>query len=124
VFLACLGARRDFGGRETFTGALLGVAGIGRPSTEGGTPEEIAAKAVESGAKIVILCSSARVYAEQAVPVARALKDAGIARVYIAGRKKETAAADVDEVIDGEVFDGMDVVAFLGDALDRIGVAK
>jgi methylmalonyl-CoA mutase len=30
----------------------------------------------------------------------------------------------VDEVIDGEVYDGMDVVAFLGDAMDRIGVAK
>ena len=124
VFLACLGARRDFGGREMFTGALLGVAGIDRPSTEGGTPEEIAAKAVESGAKFVILCSSARIYAEQAVPVARALKDAGVQTVFIAGRKKETAAGDVDEVIDGEVFDGMDVVSFLGDVLDRIGVAK
>jgi methylmalonyl-CoA mutase len=124
IFLACLGARRDFGGRETFTGALLGVGGIDRPSSEGGTPEEIAAKAVESGAKFVILCSSARVYAEQAVPVARALKEAGIGTVYIAGRKKEAQAEDVDEVIDGEVFDGMDVVAFLADAMDRIGVAK
>jgi methylmalonyl-CoA mutase len=124
VFLACLGARRDFGGREMFTGALLGVAGINRPSSEGGTPEEIAAKAVESGAKFVILCSSARVYAEQAVPVARALKEAGIQTVFIAGRKKEAASDDVDEVIDGEVFDGMDVVAFLSGVLDRIGVAK
>ncbi len=124
IFLACLGARRDFGGREMFTGALLGVGGIDRPSSEGGTPEEIAAKAVESGAKFVILCSSAKVYAAQAVPVARALKDAGIQTVFIAGRKKETAAEDVDEVIDGEVFDGMDVVGFLADAMDRIGVAK
>jgi methylmalonyl-CoA mutase len=124
VFLACLGTRRDFGGREMFTGALLGVGGIDRPSSEGGTPTEIAAQAVASGAKFVILCSSAKVYAEQAVDVARALKDAGIGTVFIAGRKKETAAEDVDDVIDGEVFDGMDVVAFLGDAMDRIGVAK
>jgi methylmalonyl-CoA mutase len=72
----------------------------------------------------VILCSSARVYAEQAVPVARALKEAGIQTVFIAGRKKEAASDDVDEVIDGEVFDGMDVVAFLSGVLDRIGVAK
>jgi methylmalonyl-CoA mutase len=64
------------------------------------------------------------VYAEQAVGVARALKDAGIGTVFIAGRKKETAADDVDDVIDGEVFDGMDVVAFLTGVLDRIGVAK
>ena len=72
----------------------------------------------------MILCSSAKVYAEQAVPVARALKEAGVGTVYIAGRKKETAADDVDDVIDGEVFDGMDVVAFLGEAMDRMGVAK
>jgi methylmalonyl-CoA mutase len=124
VFLACLGARRDFGGRETFTGALLGVGGIERPSSEGGTPEEIVAKVNEAGAKFVILCSSAKVYAEQAVPVAKALKDAGVPTVYIAGRKTETASDEVDSVIDGEVFDGMDVVGFLTEAMDRIGVAK
>lgn len=124
VFLACLGARRDFGGRETFTAALLGVGGIATPSSEGGTPEEIAAKASAAGAKFAILCSSAKVYADQAIPVARALKEAGVGTVYIAGRKKETAADDVDDVIDGEVFDGMDVVAFLGEAMDRMGVAK
>jgi len=124
VFLACLGSRRDFGGRETFTAALLGVGGIVTPSSEGGTPEEIAAKASAAGAKFVILCSSAKVYADQAMPVARALKASGVGTVYIAGRKKETGAADVDDVIDGEVFDGMDVVAFLGEAMDRMGVAK
>ena len=121
VFLACLGSRRDFGGREMFTGALLGVAGIDRPSSEGGTPEEIAAKAVASGAKFVILCSSAKVYADQAVPVARALKDAGIKTVFIAGRKKEAASADVDEVIDGEVFDVTAAVGARARVVDRSG---
>lgn len=124
VFLACLGARRDFGGRETFTGALLGVGGIERPSSEGGTPEEIVARVLEAGARFVILCSSAKVYAAQAVEVAKALKEAGVPTVYIAGRKTEAASDEVDSVIDGEVFDGMDVVAFLGEAMDRIGVAK
>lgn len=124
VFLACLGARRDFGGRETFTTALLGVGGLAAPSSEGGTPEEIVANVTQAGSKVVILCSSAKVYAAQAVPVARALKEAGIESVFIAGRKSEAASEDVDTVIDGEVFDGMDVVAFLTDAMDRIGVAK
>ncbi len=124
VFLACLGARRDFGGREMFTNALLGVGGIAAPTSEGGTPEEIAAKVAGSGAKVVVLCSSAKVYAAEAVPVATALKEAGVPTVFIAGRKTETGADDVDSVIDGEVFDGMDVVAFLTDALDRIGVSK
>lgn len=124
VFLACLGARRDFGARETFISALLGVAGIDRPSSEGGSPEEIAAKVAESGARQVILCSSAKVYAAHAMDVARAIKQAGVPTVFIAGRRTETGADDVDSVIDGEVFDGMDVVAFLEQTLDRIGVAK
>jgi methylmalonyl-CoA mutase len=122
VFLACLGERRDFGGREMFTKALLGVAGIATPGSEGGTAAEIAAQA--SGAKFAILCSSAAVYAEQAIEVAEALKAAGVATVYIAGRKSETGAENVDAVIDGEVFDGMDVVAFLNATLDQIGGAE
>lgn len=124
VFLACLGARRDFGGREMFSSALLGVAGIGSPSCEGGTAAEIVASVTASGAKFVVLCSSAKIYAVQAIEVARALKDAGVETVFIAGRKAETGAEDVDAVIDGEIFDGMDVVAFLDSTLDRIGVAK
>jgi methylmalonyl-CoA mutase len=123
VFLACLGARRDFGGREMFTNNVLLVGGIDFPGSEGGTPEEIAAQAAASGAKMAILCSSAKVYATQAIAVATALKGAGVETVYIAGRKAETAAEDTS-VLDGEVFDGMDVVAFLEGALDRIGVAK
>ena len=124
VFLACLGARRDFGGREMFTSNVLLVAGIDFPESEGGTPEEIAAEAAAAGAKMAILCSSAKVYAAQAMDVARALKAAGVESVFIAGRKAETGAEDVDAAIDGEVFDGMDVVAFLESTLDRLGVAK
>ncbi|PKQ31602.1 MAG: methylmalonyl-CoA mutase small subunit [Actinobacteria bacterium HGW-Actinobacteria-2] len=122
VFLACLGERRDFGGREMFTKALLGVAGIATPGSEGGTAAEIAAQA--AGAKFAILCSAAAVYAEQAIEVATALKEAGVKTVFIAGRKAETGAENVDAVIDGEVFDGMDVVAFLNATLDQIGGAE
>lgn len=122
LFLACLGERRDFGGRETFTSALLGVGGIGYRESEGGTPAEIAERA--AGLKMAIMCSSAKVYADQAVAVAKALKDAGVETVYIAGRVKETGSEEATAVIDGEVFDGMDVVAFLGATIDKLGVAK
>jgi len=64
------------------------------------------------------------VYATQAIEVAGALKKSGTAYVWIAGRKTETGSDDVDSVIDGEVYDGMDVAAFLSDTLDRLGVAK
>ncbi len=124
VFLACLGTRRDFGARETFTTALLGVAGIVTPMVEGGTVDDVVAAAVQAQAAVVVLCSSAKVYAEQAVAVATALKAAGVEAVFMAGRLTETGSADAAAVIDGEIFDGMDVVAFLNSTLDRIGVAK
>ncbi|MDR1712278.1 MAG: methylmalonyl-CoA mutase small subunit [Propionibacteriaceae bacterium] len=124
VWLACLGERRDFGGREGFTKPLLAVAGIAQPQSEGGTPEEIAAQAQAAGAKFAVLASSAKVYAEQAIPVAKALKAAGVETVYIAGRKAETGSDEADSVIDGEIFDGMDVVGFLSATLDKIGAAK
>ncbi len=124
VFLACLGARRDFGAREMFVGALLGVGGIEHPASEGGTPEEIVAQVLASEATFVILCSSAKVYAAQAVDVAKALKEAGVPTVYIAGNRREAASDEVNDWIDGEVFMGMDVVAFLSEAMDRIGVEQ
>ena len=124
VFLACLGARRDFGPREQFTSNLLLVGGFDTPSREGGMPDEIATQAAESGATTVILCSSGKVYAAQAMAVAKALKAAGIGTVLIAGRKTEVGDDAVDSVIDGEIFDGMDVVAFTQATLDRMGVAK
>ena len=124
VFLACLGARRDFGPREQFTANVLQVAGIEHPSSEGGTPEEIVEQVKTAAARTVVLCSSAKVYATQAMDVARALKDAGIATVLIAGRLKETGAEDAASVIDGEIFDGMDVTGFLAGTLDELGVAQ
>lgn len=124
VFLACLGARRDFGPREQFTSNLCLVGGLSLPESEGGSPDEIAAQASAAGAKMAILCSSGKVYAEQAVDVAKALKAVGVETVYIAGKKSETGSDEVDQVIDGEVFDGMDVVAFLTATLDRLGAVK
>ncbi|MFT4227004.1 methylmalonyl-CoA mutase family protein [Micropruina sp.] len=124
VFLACLGARRDFGPREQFTANVLQVAGIGHPSSEGGTASEIVAQVQAAGARIVILCSSARVYATQAVEVASALKDAGVDTVLIAGRRTETGADNAAGVIAGEIFDGMDVAGFLAGTLDELGVDR
>ncbi len=121
VLLACLGARRDFGPREQFTANVLQVAGIAHPSSEGGTASEIVERVRAAGASIVILCSSAKVYAAQAIEVAAALKAAGVTKVLIAGRRTETGDPDAAAVIDGEIFDGMDVAGFLAGTLDELG---
>ncbi|WP_203567690.1 methylmalonyl-CoA mutase small subunit [Aestuariimicrobium ganziense] len=126
VFLACLGTRRDFGAREGFTKPLLHIAGLATPSSEGGTPDEIAAQFREAGTKVAVLCSSAKVYPEQAVPVAKALKEAGATRVLLAGNIKELgeSGAEAEGVIDGTVAMGMDVVDLLTTTLDELGVQK
>ncbi|MDR1448741.1 MAG: methylmalonyl-CoA mutase family protein [Propionibacteriaceae bacterium] len=123
VLLACLGPRREFGAREQFTSNLLLAAGLAWPEIEDAEPAAIVAKAQELGSRVVILASSAKVYAEQAAAAAQALKDAGVPYVAIAGRLKE-AGGQAAGLIDTEIFDGMDVVAFLTETLDRLGVAK
>ncbi|QIK71444.1 methylmalonyl-CoA mutase small subunit [Propioniciclava coleopterorum] len=123
VLLACLGAQRDFGARQGFASNVLLVGGIAPAESHGGTPDEIAARAAEAGAKVAVLASSAKVYADQAVPVAEALRAAGVEKVYLAGRLAE--AGDVPEgLFDGTIALGMDVVAFLDTTFDTLGVTR
>lgn len=121
VLLACLGAQRDFGGRQGFASNVLLVGGIDATQSHGGSPEEIAARA--SGHKVAVLASSAKVYADQAVPVARALTDAGVEKIYLAGQLKEAGEAP-EGLFDGTIAMGMDVVAFLETVFETLGVAR
>ncbi|MFV0451246.1 MAG: methylmalonyl-CoA mutase family protein [Propioniciclava sp.] len=123
VFLACLGAQRDFGARQGFASNVLLVGGLGITESHGGEPAEIAARAKAAGARLVVLASSAKIYADQAVPVARALKEAGVERVHLAGQLKE--AGDLpDGLIDGTIAMGMNVVDFLNSTFDLLGVTR
>ena len=124
ALLACLGDQREFGGRQMFTSNLLWVAGLATPELQGPTAAELAAEASAKKCAVVVLASSAKVYAEEAIAAAKALKDAGVACVCLAGRKTETGSDEADKLIDVEIYDGMDVVAFLSDTLDRLGVDK
>ncbi len=115
VFLACLGARRDFGGREMFTTNAAGRRRHRPPRpARAGRRRRSSRRRPQAGAKMVILCSSAKVYAAQAVAggagtEGRRHRDASSSP----DARPRAASEDVDTVIDGEVFDGMDVVAFL-----------
>ncbi len=120
VLLACLGARRDFGAREGFTSNLYHVGGIQTVLAEGETPEDFARALTEAGTTIAVLCSSAKVYAQQGLDVAKALKDAGAVEVRLAGQLKELGTDDTQGLVDGNVFDGMDVVELLTDTLDKL----
>ena len=124
VFLACLGTRRDFGGREGFASNYFRIAGLNTEQSEGGTVDEIVAAWQASGTPVVCLCSSKKVYAEQGLEVAKALKDAGATKVLLAGNVKELGDVDTTGIIDGTIAMGMDVVAGLDDVLETLGVNK
>ena len=122
VLLACLGTRRDFGGREGFTSNLYHVGGINTVIAEGTNPEVFVKAMQEAGTDIAVLCSSAKVYAAHGLAVAKALKEAGAQEVRLAGQLKELGGdeAEVNAVIDGNVFDGMNVVELLTSTLDKL----
>ena len=120
VLLACLGARRDFGGREGFTSNLYHVGGIETVLAEGDSAEDFAKALKEAGTTVAVLCSSAKVYATQGIAVAEALRAAGAVEVLVAGQVKELGEGG-DAAVDGNVFDGMNVVDLLTNTLDKLG---
>ena len=118
VVVAALGSRRDFGARETFALNVLAAGGVVGRTVEGDAAA-LARAAADSGAPVV-LASSPKGYAAHAADALAALRDAGVSQVLVAGRARELDGASVD----GEIYDGMDVVAFLDDLLTTLGAPK
>jgi methylmalonyl-CoA mutase len=96
--------------RVTFAANLFAAGGI-RTVTRG--PGD----AVPAGA-VVCLCASDRIYAEQAERVAAALRTAGAAKVWLAGRPASYAG------VDAYLFAGCDAVQVLETTLDDLGAAR
>ncbi len=124
VFLAGLGTRRDFGAREGFASNYFHVAGLGTDLAEGGSVDEIVAAFKAAGTPVACLCSSRKVYGEQGIEVAKALKDAGAKKVILAGNIKELGDVATEGIIDDTIALGKDVVAGLNDILRILEVTK
>jgi methylmalonyl-CoA mutase len=103
VVVRTLGTRRDFGARQAFVTNLLAAGGL-RPA--------------DAGSPVALLASSPKGYAEHGAAAVAELRSAGVERVLVAGRASELG--DAADLVDGEVHDGIDVVAFLTDLLDRL----
>jgi methylmalonyl-CoA mutase len=128
VFLANLGPVAAHTARATYAKNLFEAGGIrattsGRGATTGfATPEEVAQDAVADGARLVCLCSSDALYAELAVPVAAALKEAGVEYVYLAGKPGDRREAEEAAGVDEFVHVGVDVLAALQRAHRVLGI--
>ncbi|WP_433323753.1 methylmalonyl-CoA mutase family protein [Spirillospora sp. CA-294931] len=108
VFLATLGPVAVHTARASFAANLFQAGGI---ATVTGEPAEFAA----SGTSVACLCSSDRLYGERAEDAARTLKDAGAARVWLAGKGSFDG-------VDGRVHAGCDAVEVLETTLHDLGV--
>ena len=123
IFLATLGAPAEFTARATFAKNLFEAGGI-EAGGSGGAAElsALAAAFKASGAALVCLCSSDKVYAEDALAAAKELKAAGARHIYLAGRPGEQEAALSASGVQSFVYEGDDVLATLKSAYDMLGI--
>ncbi|HXG79566.1 MAG TPA: methylmalonyl-CoA mutase subunit beta [Methyloceanibacter sp.] len=116
VFLACLGRPSDFIARASFAKSLFESGGIEAVEGKG---DNLAKRFRESGAKIACLCSSDKVYAEEAEATAKALAEAGAARIYLAGRPGANEAFE-QAGIGPFLYQGCDTLKFLREAYELL----
>lgn len=117
VFLASLSSLAEDSARLAFTENLLAAGGI---STQVGSAEEFESKDFT----MAVLCSSDKIYAEQAHEATATLRAAGCQWVYLAGRPKGDLAEITKAAgIDGTLYAGCDAVALLQEMLEHLGVA-
>ena len=116
VFLASLSSLAEDSARLAFTENLLAAGGI---STQIGNAAEFESKDFT----MAVLCSSDKIYAEQAYEATATLRAAGCQWVYLAGRPKGDLAEITKAAgIDGTLYAGCDAVALLEEMLERLVV--
>jgi methylmalonyl-CoA mutase len=123
IFLAALGQLAEHSARLMYAQNFFAAGGIGAaPSV--GDAAWLAQAFQSSGCQLACICGSDKRYAEEAVEVARALKAAGVSRLYLAGkpgeREQDYRAAGMDEFI----YVGVDVLASLELAHAELGLTS
>ena len=114
VFLACLGRPVDFSARAGFAKNLFEAGGIQAQVPDGvQTRDAMVAAFKSSGATLVCLCSSDKVYASEGVDAAKALKAAGAGKIFFAGKPGELESALRQAGIGDFLFQDRDMVALL-----------
>jgi methylmalonyl-CoA mutase len=114
VFLACLGDLAVHSVRATWMRNYLAAGGIEAVASEPLHNSADAGKAfAASGATVACLCSSDQVYGELGEATAGVLKQAGAARVLLAGRPKDQEAAFTAAGVDAFIVAGGDAIATL-----------
>ena len=122
VFLANLGKVSDFTARTTYAKNVYEAGGIEALTNDGFNGRaDIVAAFKGSGARLACLCSSDKVYANEAAETAKALTDVG-AIVHLAGRPGEDETKWRQAGIKAFIYAGCDTLATLQAAHDILNV--
>lgn len=117
IFVANVGRVADFTARATFAKNFFEAGGIEAVMGAGGDDAAAITKDFKaSQAPFAVIASTDAVYADKAAPLAKALKDAGAATVYLAGRGGEAENALKASGVDDFIYMGCDVLAVLSAA--------
>ncbi|MTI42595.1 heterodimeric methylmalonyl-CoA mutase small subunit [Roseibium hamelinense] len=123
VFLACLGRLAEFTARATWTANVFAAGGL---EAKGGEALDALEQVVQafkaSGTQIACLVSSDTVYDEQGADAARALKAAGAATLYLAGRPGALEDSLRQAGVDEFVYAGADILDMLQRAHAHLGL--
>ncbi|MBY6364966.1 methylmalonyl-CoA mutase family protein [Rhodococcoides corynebacterioides] len=119
VLLAPLGSVAEHNARTTFAANLMASGGI--EALNPGANADLAAVAAETGSPVAIVCGTDKRYAEDGPAAVRALRDAGVTTVLLAG-KSSTFPSDTDGAAlpDGDLTLSIDAVAELSRILDLL----
>lgn len=114
VMLATFGRVADYTARATWAKNFFEAGGIEAVISDALADAESAEFAFRaSGADIVCLCSSDALYAEKAVAMSEALKTAGAAHIYLAGRPVDEDGGLEAAGIEMFLYEGCDVLGSL-----------
>ncbi len=123
IFLANLGPVAKHTARAMFARNFFEAGGIEAISNNGFADADTCAKAfADSGAKIAIICGTDAQYSEMATDIAKALKQAGANRIYLAGHPGDAKTSYEVAGIDDFISIGGDVLDVCKTALTHLGV--
>ena len=121
LFGAFIGSLADFSARAMFARNLAAAGGVTITDGPSDTADDDIVSAFEaSGCREVVLCSGDDIYAARAAALATALKAAGAARIWLAGRPGAAEADYTAAGIDGYIYAGSDAAGFLSGIYDRL----
>lgn len=126
VLLAPLGSVAEHNARTTFAANLMASGGI--EAVNPGADADLSVVAAETGSPVAVLCGTDARYAEEGPAAVRALRNAGVATVLVAGKvstfpnNAENAdnPENADDVPDGSLTLSIDAVAELTRILDLL----